>query len=60
MTRYHSKNVIRSSVKEPTQHLPFESPGTYRIRVRGHIDDSLADQLGGMVITGHLLQIKIQ
>lgn len=33
------------------KNTPFESPGTYRIRVRGHIDESLADQLGGMAIT---------
>jgi hypothetical protein len=31
--------------------LKFEKPATYRIRVTGHIDDSLSDQLGGMVIT---------
>ena len=29
----------------------FESPGLYRIRVRGHIDDSQSQYLGGMVIT---------
>ena len=29
----------------------FESPGIYRIRVQGHLDDSLSDYLGGMVIT---------
>ncbi len=29
----------------------FESSGTYRIRVQGHLDDSLSDYLGGMVIT---------
>lgn len=31
--------------------LKFEKPAIYRIRVTGHIDDSLADLLGGMVIT---------
>ena len=31
--------------------LRFEKPATYRIRVIGHIDDSLSGQLGGMVIT---------
>ncbi|MGA9537289.1 MAG: hypothetical protein WBR24_15405 [Desulfobacterales bacterium] len=31
--------------------LRFEKPATYRIRVTGHINDSLSDQLGGMVIT---------
>lgn len=36
---------------EDNKKIPFESPGTYRIRVRGHIDERLADQLGGMVIT---------
>ena len=29
----------------------FDSPGLYRIRVRGHIDDNDTDYLGGMVIT---------
>ena len=29
----------------------FDSPAVYRIRVEGHIDESLADILGGMVIT---------
>jgi hypothetical protein len=31
--------------------LNFEKPATYRIRVIGHINDSLSDQLGGMIIT---------
>ncbi len=31
--------------------LRFEKPAIYRIRVTGHIDDSLSGQLGGMVIT---------
>lgn len=29
----------------------FDSPVLYRIRVWGHIDDSLAEYLGGMIIT---------
>ena len=29
----------------------FEKPAVYRIRVTGHIDEALSDQLGGMVIT---------
>lgn len=33
------------------KYLKFEKPATYRIRVNGHIDDSLADHFGGMVIT---------
>ena len=33
------------------KHLTFEKPATYRIRVTGHIEDSLAGRLGGMVIT---------
>lgn len=31
--------------------LKFEKPATYRIRVTGHIDDSLSGHLGGMIIT---------
>ena len=33
------------------KYLKFEVPATYRIRVTGHIDDSLSGQLGGMIIT---------
>ena len=33
------------------KNLTFEKPATNRIRVTGHIEDSLADRLGGMVIT---------
>jgi len=31
--------------------LKIEKPGVYRIRTKGHIDESLSDQLGGMIIT---------
>ena len=31
--------------------IKFEKPAVYRIRVTGHINDSLSDQLGGMVVT---------
>ena len=44
------KEGVLSTVKTHGDSL-FTSPGLYRIRVRGHIDDSLADQLGGMIIT---------
>ena len=37
--------------KHHGESLEFEKPATYRIRVTGHIDDSLSDQLGGMIIT---------
>ncbi len=33
------------------KNLKFEKPATYRIRVTGHIDDGLSDQLAGMIIT---------
>ena len=33
------------------KNLKFEKPATYRIRVTGHIDDSLSGHLGGMIIT---------
>ena len=31
--------------------LKFEAPAFYRIRVKGHLDDSWSDRLGGMVLT---------
>jgi hypothetical protein len=31
--------------------LKFDKPATYRLRVTGHIDDSLSVQLGGMIVT---------
>ena len=39
------------SIEQFGQNLKFEKPATYRIRVTGHIDDSLVGQLGGMVIS---------
>lgn len=33
------------------KNLKYENPAIYRIRVTGHIDDSLSDRLGGMIIT---------
>lgn len=33
------------------KNFKFETPAVYRIRVKGHIDEGLSDQLGGMVIT---------
>ena len=33
------------------KNMKFEKPATYRIRVTGHIKDSLSDHLAGMVIT---------
>jgi hypothetical protein len=39
------------SIEPFGKNLRFEKPATYRIRVTGHIDDSLSDHLGGMVIT---------
>ena len=45
-----SKETILS-IEQFGQNLKFEKPATYRIRVTGHIDDSLADQLRGMVIS---------
>jgi hypothetical protein len=30
--------------------LEFHTPGTYRIRVKGHLQDSWSDRLGGMTI----------
>ena len=39
------------SVEPFGKNLKFEKPATYRIRVTGHIDDSLSNQLGGMIIT---------
>ncbi len=31
--------------------LKFEAPASYRISVKGHLDDRWSDRLGGMVIT---------
>lgn len=39
------------SIEPFGENLKFENPATYRIRVTGHIDDSLSGQLGGMVIS---------
>lgn len=36
---------------QSSENVKFETPAVYRIRVKGHIDDSLTDQLGGMIIT---------
>ena len=30
--------------------LEFHTPATYRIRVKGHLQDSWSDRLGGMTI----------
>ncbi|MGB5986484.1 MAG: hypothetical protein WBG37_14355 [Desulfobacterales bacterium] len=39
------------SIESLVKTLKFENPATYRIRVTGHIDDSLSERLGGMVLT---------
>jgi hypothetical protein len=31
--------------------IEFDAPGIYRIKVRGYLDDSWSDRLGGMTIT---------
>jgi hypothetical protein len=51
MKKQRRNNAADLINQQPVKNSPFESPGNYRIRVRGHIDESLADQLGGMVIT---------
>lgn len=51
MTRQQRKKETELSSMESRENISFESAGIYRIRVRGHIDESLADQLGGMIIT---------
>jgi hypothetical protein len=51
MTRQRRKDDTELFRMESRGNLPFESAGIYRIRVRGHIDESFADQLGGMIIT---------
>ena len=33
------------------EELKIETPANYRIRVQGHLDESWADRVGGMVIT---------
>ena len=38
--------------KEPSfDGIKLETPATYRIRVQGHLDDSWADRLSGMIIS---------
>ena len=32
--------------------LEFHTPATYRIRVKGHLEESWSDRLGGMAIKG--------
>ena len=51
MTRQQRKKETELSSMESRENISFESAGIYRIRVRGHIDESLTDQLGGMIIT---------
>lgn len=31
--------------------IEFDAPGTYRIKVKGYLDNSWSDRLGGMTIT---------
>jgi len=31
--------------------IKFDEPALYRIRIKGHIAESLSDQLGGMIVT---------
>ena len=38
------------SNSQPLENFKFDTSAVYRIRVKGHIDDSLSDILGGMVI----------
>ena len=49
--RSHSNKDCTLSNKPFKKILKFDKPATYRIRVVGHIDDSLSDRLGGMIIT---------
>jgi hypothetical protein len=51
MIRHQRKNVAGLITAKSKKYTPFESPGVYRIRVQGHISDSLADHLGGMIVT---------
>lgn len=38
-------------ISTPYKGLKLETPATYRIRVQGHLDDSWADRLGGMILS---------
>jgi hypothetical protein len=37
--------------KQPPVKLTMHGPAIYKIRVRGHLDDSWSDRIGGMQIT---------
>jgi len=49
VTPLSKENIL--SGEQFGKNLKFEKPATYRIRVTGHVNDCLSDQLGGMVIT---------
>ena len=38
-------------MKDDWKDLVFDGEASYRIRVKGHLDDSWSDRLGGMVLT---------
>ena len=48
---HRAMNEVGLFSADDNKNSPFDSAGTYRIRVRGHLDERFADQLGGMVIT---------
>ena len=39
------------NVSEDWKDLKFEGEASYRVRVKGHLDDSWSSRLGGMVLT---------
>ncbi len=44
--------VTREEIQEDTSsNVTMHKPAIYRIRIRGHLDDSMSDQLSGMQIT---------
>ena len=43
--------VLNKTVDTIKAHIKFNQPATYRITVKGHLDDSWSDRLGNMTIT---------
>lgn len=52
-------NILNSTVDTIGADINFDQPATYRITVKGHLDDSWSDRLGNMTITPGRLEDRI-